>query len=99
MTVKVPFSVTDLRSWKKLAVIYREDPNKVIEMIIRTQDPDWNDLQVVLDNLLTADERTLVLAKAKEEAERICAQAGEQDAVNDCLPPADPQWDPNNLVH
>ncbi|XP_050769787.1 uncharacterized protein LOC127027997 [Gymnogyps californianus] len=47
--VKVPFSITDLRSWKETVGIYREDLErvaKVVETIIRTQDPDWNDIQL-----------------------------------------------------
>ncbi|KFV39759.1 hypothetical protein N341_03532, partial [Tyto alba] len=91
LQLKVPFSVTDLRSWKELAGTYRKDPekvSKVFETIIRTQDPDSNDIQVVLVTLLTFDERTMVIAKAKEEAERI--------NVNDHFSPVDPQWDPNN---
>ena len=60
MTVKVPFSITDLGSWKEVAGTYREDPErvpKVSETIIRTQDPDWNDLQVILDTLLDGTEK------------------------------------------
>ncbi|KFW61769.1 hypothetical protein AS28_03229, partial [Pygoscelis adeliae] len=99
VTVKVLFSVIDLRSWKELAGTYREDPEKVtkiFETIVRTQYPDWTDIQVVLDTLLTLDERIMVLAKAKEEAERIHAQSAQRGTVNDHFPPADPRWDPNN---
>ncbi|KFP48551.1 hypothetical protein N323_00036, partial [Cathartes aura] len=91
----------DLRSWKELAGTYREDLEKVakiFETIVRTQDPDWNDIQVyiVLDTLLTLDERTMVLAKAKEEAEKIHTQSAQPGTVNDHFPPVDPRWDPNN---
>ncbi|KFM06949.1 hypothetical protein AS27_08774, partial [Aptenodytes forsteri] len=99
VTIKVLFSVIDLRSWKELAGTYREDPEKVtkiFETIVRTQDPDWIDIQVVLDTLLTLDERTMVLAKAKEEAERLHAQNAQPGTVNDHFPPVDPRWDPNN---
>ncbi|KFW88532.1 hypothetical protein N336_00342, partial [Phalacrocorax carbo] len=101
VTVRVPFSVTDLRSWKELAAIYREDLEKVgktFETIVRTEDPDWNGIQVVLDTLLTLDERTMVLDKAKEEAERIHAQSSHPGTVNDRFLSVDPQWDPNNLA-
>ncbi|KFV49165.1 hypothetical protein N341_08865, partial [Tyto alba] len=99
VTVKVPFSVADLRSWKELAGTYSEDPekvSKVFETIIRTQDLDWNDTQVVLDTLLTCDERTMVIAKAKEEAERMHVQNAQLGNVNDHFLPVDPRWDPNN---
>ncbi|KAL2308838.1 hypothetical protein Nmel_001912 [Mimus melanotis] len=42
-------------SWRKAAGVYREDPDrvaKVFETKIRTQDPDWDDIQVMLDMLL-----------------------------------------------
>lgn len=68
VTIKMLFSVSDLRAWKKLARTYREDPeqvSKVMETIIRTKDPDWNDLQVILDTLVTYDDKSVVLAKAR----------------------------------
>ncbi|KFV53710.1 hypothetical protein N341_07742, partial [Tyto alba] len=98
---KVLFSVNDLRSWKELAGTYREDLEKVsrvFETLIKTQDPDWNDIQVVLDTLLSSDERAVVIAKEKEEAERIHAQNSQLGNVNDHFPPVDPQWDPNKLA-
>ncbi|XP_009981674.1 PREDICTED: endogenous retrovirus group K member 25 Pol protein-like [Tauraco erythrolophus] len=62
--VKVPFSVTDLMAWKQAAGLYREDlerVGRVVDTLIRTQDPDWSDLQVVLDNLLDDTEKQMVL--------------------------------------
>ncbi|XP_010576473.1 PREDICTED: uncharacterized protein LOC104838433 [Haliaeetus leucocephalus] len=60
--VKVPFSVTDLMAWKQAAGVYREDPERVgrvVDTIIRTQNPDWSDLQVILDNLLDDTEKQM----------------------------------------
>lgn len=34
---------------------------KVDETIIRTQDSDWNDLQVILETLLDSTEKKMVL--------------------------------------
>lgn len=68
VTIKMLCSVSDLRVWKKLARTYREDPekvSKVMEMITRTKDPDRNDLQVILGTLVTYDDRSVVLAKAR----------------------------------
>ena len=64
------FLLTDLQSWKELEGPYREDTNKMVESIIRTQDPDWNNLQVMLDTLLAYEEMSIASAKAKEKAER-----------------------------
>ncbi|KAL2294655.1 hypothetical protein Nmel_008398 [Mimus melanotis] len=55
-------------SWRKAAGVYREDPDrvaKVFETKIRTQDPDWNDIQVMLDTLLDSTEKRMVLTMAK----------------------------------
>lgn len=70
--VMVPFLVTKLRSLKDLAGTYREKPEKAgkaFETIVRTQDPDWNDTQVVLDMGLNVDEKTMVVAKSREKVE------------------------------
>lgn len=88
----MPFSVADLRFWKELAGSYREDPEKVakiFETIIRTQDSDWLDIQVVLDSLLTEAERVIVLAKAKEEAERLHAQSAQLGTLDQHFPQTD----------
>lgn len=77
VTLKVPFLVLDLQAWKELAGTYWEDPekvSKVVETIVRTQDLYWNDFQVILDALITHEEKGLVTAKAREEAERIHAR-------------------------
>lgn len=102
VTVTVPFSVADLRSWKELAGSYREDPEKVakiFETIIRTQHPDWLDVQVVLDSLLTQGEKVMVLAKAREEAERLHAQNAQPGTLDQHFPQTDPRWDPNKPGH
>ncbi|GAB0208484.1 hypothetical protein GRJ2_003314100 [Grus japonensis] len=70
--VKVPFSITDLRAWKETAGTYRDDPErvaKVVETIIRTQNPDWEDLQVILDTLLEDTEKKMVLNMARKQVE------------------------------
>ncbi|GAB0208649.1 hypothetical protein GRJ2_003330600 [Grus japonensis] len=97
--VKVPFSVSDLKAWKEMAGIYWEDPDrvaKVMETIINNQDPDWKDLQVILNNLMTFEEKRIVLAKAREEAERTHPQAVQAGQLDRHFPENNPNWDPNN---
>ncbi|KFR03394.1 hypothetical protein N306_13560, partial [Opisthocomus hoazin] len=96
--VKVPFPITDLRSWKEIAGTYREDPErvaKVIESIIRTQEPDWKDLQVILDNLLDDTEKKMVLNAARKQVEGAHADGNLQGTVDQNFPSSDPEWDPN----
>ncbi|KFV50087.1 hypothetical protein N328_11461, partial [Gavia stellata] len=96
--VKVSFSVSDLKAWKEMAGVYREDPKrvaKVMETVIENQDPDWKDLQVVLNNLASYEEKRLIIAKAKEEAEQVHVQAAIAGCIDDHFPSNNPHWDPN----
>ncbi|KAK4810561.1 hypothetical protein QYF61_004524 [Mycteria americana] len=79
-----------------MAGTYREDPEKmakVLETIMENHDPDWKDIQVVLNTLLSYEERRTVVVKSREEAERVHAQAGR---LEDHFPTTNPNWDPNN---
>ncbi|KAK4828091.1 LOW QUALITY PROTEIN: hypothetical protein QYF61_023151 [Mycteria americana] len=89
--------ITD-RSWKETAGIYREDPErvaKVFETIIRTQDPDWNDLQVILDTLLDGTEKKMVLKTAWKQVGGAHANGDLQGKIDQNFPATDPEWDPN----
>ncbi|KFW94575.1 hypothetical protein N336_04188, partial [Phalacrocorax carbo] len=98
VVVRVPFSITDLRSWKETAGIYQEDPErvaKVAETIIRTQDPDWNDLQVILDTLLDDTEKKMVVHTARKQVEGAHVNGALQGTVDQNFPSTNPGWDPN----
>ncbi|KFP35054.1 hypothetical protein N324_02037, partial [Chlamydotis macqueenii] len=100
--VKTPFSVTDLLAWKQVAGVYTEDPEKVgrvVETIIRTQDPDWNDLQVILDTLLDGMEKQMVLKVGKAQAEATGVGGAFSGTLEQNFPSGDPQWDLNDPVH
>ncbi|GAB0204071.1 hypothetical protein GRJ2_002872700 [Grus japonensis] len=96
--VKVPFSITDLRAWKETAGTYQDDPErvaKVVETIIRTQNPDWEDLQVILDTLLEDTEKKMVLNMARKQVEGAHANGIIQGTVDQNFPSTNPEWDPN----
>ncbi|XP_050839630.1 uncharacterized protein LOC127060436 [Serinus canaria] len=96
--IKVPFSPGDLVIWKQSVGSYREDPERVaqvVKMIIRTQNPDWNDLQVLLDTLMDSTEKEMVLKAAKERAREAIRLQLAEGTVNDLVPSEDPGWDPN----
>ncbi|KFM08183.1 hypothetical protein AS27_05727, partial [Aptenodytes forsteri] len=100
--VKVLFSITDLMAWKQAAGVYREDPERVgsvVETITRTQDADWNDLQVILDNLLDSTEKQMVLKVARVQAEAAHMNETLPGTLEQNFPLGDPQWDPNNIEH
>ncbi|XP_051627610.1 uncharacterized protein LOC127462735 [Manacus candei] len=99
--IKVPFSPNDLLIWKQSAGTYRENPERVarvIKMVIKTQDPDWNDLQVLIDTILDSTEKEMVLKVMVERAkERIrTLPRAARGTVNDFVPREDPDWDANN---
>ncbi|KFQ38683.1 hypothetical protein N332_06050, partial [Mesitornis unicolor] len=98
--VKVPFFITDLMTWKEAAGVYTKDPEKVgriMETILRIQDPDWNDIQVILDTLLDEAEKGMVLRTAKTQAEVAHVAQAIQGTVDQNFPSADTQWDPNMM--
>ncbi|RMC15891.1 hypothetical protein DUI87_08096 [Hirundo rustica rustica] len=92
--IKVPFFLTDLEAWEKIAKGYRSDPvgvAKRLRFMVKQHVPDWADLQLLLD-ALTETEKQLVLKVAKELAEDDCRTTVED--VKDVFPLHDPRWDP-----
>uniref|UniRef100_A0A8U8CM30 Core shell protein Gag P30 domain-containing protein n=1 Tax=Geospiza parvula TaxID=87175 RepID=A0A8U8CM30_GEOPR len=97
VVVKVPFSPVDLEAWMRLAGPYREDPervSRVFETILKTQNPDWGVIQVLLDTLLDSTEREMVLRTARKEVDRIGTAGALPGTVEEHFPSQDPHWDP-----
>uniref|UniRef100_A0A8D2NBN2 Core shell protein Gag P30 domain-containing protein n=1 Tax=Zonotrichia albicollis TaxID=44394 RepID=A0A8D2NBN2_ZONAL len=97
VVVKVPFSPVDLEAWMRLAGPYREDPervSRVFETILKTQNPDWGVIQVLLDTLLDSTEREMVLRTARKEVDRIGAAGALPGTVEEHFPSQDPHWNP-----
>lgn len=98
IVVKEPFSPVDLEAWRRLAGPYREDPervSRVFETILKTQNPDWGVIQVLLDALLDSTEREMVLRTARKEVDRIATAGALPGTVEEHFPSQDPHWDPN----
>lgn len=97
--IKVPFSPGDLVIWKQSAGSYREDPERVarvVKMIIKTQNPDWNDLQVLLDTIMDSTEKEMVLRATRERAREEIRLQRTRETVDELVPSDDPGWNPNN---
>lgn len=63
ITVKVPSSISDVNNWKVAAGSYRDDPKKVasgFEMMITTQNPDWQDIEAILQVVFDSTERDVI---------------------------------------
>ncbi|KFQ02740.1 hypothetical protein N330_02517, partial [Leptosomus discolor] len=95
--LKAPFSTTGLEVGKTVVSGYRANPAKVakrFQFIVKQHNPDWNDIQLLLD-CLTESERVLVL-KAGESAARDKTPQGED--VKEHFPLQDLRWDPNKTA-
>lgn len=101
VTVKVPFSVTNLNNWKIITGSYIDNPDRVastFDLMIRTQDPDWNDIEAVLMIVFDATEWGMIKKTAKTQIEAQIAAGALQGQPDTYLPEADPSWDLNNLA-
>ncbi|KAI1233231.1 hypothetical protein IHE44_0004829, partial [Lamprotornis superbus] len=93
--IKVPFSPINLEEWVRWAGPYRKDPDmvaKVFETILKTKDPDWGEIQVLLDNLVDSTEKWysgLLGGRWIDTEGRLPGTAEEH------FPSQDPYWDPN----
>ncbi|GAB0209406.1 hypothetical protein GRJ2_003406300 [Grus japonensis] len=89
--------MSDLMNWKESVGSYGDNPDKMyrsFRMIIENHNPEWQDVQVLLNNLFTPEEKRMVIEKAREENERQNAKGGP-----DCFMPTHEQdWYPNSGV-
>uniref|UniRef100_A0A8C0UDM0 Core shell protein Gag P30 domain-containing protein n=1 Tax=Cyanistes caeruleus TaxID=156563 RepID=A0A8C0UDM0_CYACU len=96
--VKVPFSPANLVIWKQSAGTYRENPDqvaRVVQMVMKTQNLDWDDIQVILDTLMDSAEKEMVLRAAKERAREDLGTGVVTGTLDENFPTEDPGWDPN----
>ncbi|XP_064495941.1 uncharacterized protein LOC135405167 [Pseudopipra pipra] len=90
--VKVPFTTSDLNSWREEARNFRKNPEGVakrFELIAKNLDIDWNDIEVMLSEL-TETEKELVLKTGRDHASMF------PEELEVVFPSRNPEWDPNN---
>ena len=96
--IKIPFTMNDLDLWKEIVKEYRDDPEGVakrFELIVKNQDPDWKDIDLMLD-ALTETEKQLIIKKARTQVQIQITAGVLPGAVDDHVPRTDPNWDPND---
>ncbi|KFW74802.1 hypothetical protein N336_05624, partial [Phalacrocorax carbo] len=96
--VKVPFSTTGLVAWKEVARGYQDDPSqvaKLFELITKTQDPDWTDVDLILGAMMET-EKQLVLKTARTHVQAQITGGTLQGNVDDYIPLTDPHGDPSD---
>uniref|UniRef100_A0A674IYF6 Core shell protein Gag P30 domain-containing protein n=1 Tax=Terrapene triunguis TaxID=2587831 RepID=A0A674IYF6_9SAUR len=90
--IYVPFTTSDLYNWKHQNPPFSEDPaplTAIFETLVSAHNPTWGDMRIALNTLLTAEERRLVLSKAREGLAAGGARAA--DIANQ-LPETAPEW-------
>ena len=68
------FSTSDLLNWKNSNPSYKDDPQRIADLItsiFAIHHPNWADVQALLNILLTVDERQLVINRANEKTQHI----------------------------
>ncbi|CAD7678849.1 unnamed protein product [Nyctereutes procyonoides] len=82
-----PFSASDLYNWKTHNPSFSQDPQALtglIESILLTHQPTWDDCQQLLQTLLTTEERQRVYLKARKNL---------PNEIEDVFPLVRPTWD------
>ncbi|KAM7041637.1 uncharacterized protein M8220_007978 isoform 1-T3 [Acridotheres tristis] len=98
ITAEDPFSITHLNSWELMAGTYRDDPDKMakaFEMMIKLQDPDWKDIDAMLEMLFDSTERELVVKTSRRFVEEQILTGNLSGTLDINFPTVDPKWDPN----
>ncbi|KAF1663854.1 hypothetical protein FQA23_0000023, partial [Aptenodytes patagonicus] len=100
--VHVLFTPSDLLNWKQSIGSYRSNPDgmySMIKTVMMTHNPNWGDIQALLEYLFTYEERQTELEKAREglsgKIEGLNEKIGGAPNPDDFLPKEDPGWDPN----
>ncbi|KFP59605.1 hypothetical protein N322_00423, partial [Cariama cristata] len=96
--IKIPFTMNDLDTWKETVKGYRDDPEGVakrFELIVKNQDPDWKDIDLMLD-ALTETEKQLIIKSARTQVQIQITAGTLPGTVDIHVPRDDPNWNPND---
>ncbi|KFP93481.1 hypothetical protein N329_07294, partial [Haliaeetus albicilla] len=96
--IKVPFTMNDLDSWSKTVKGYQDDPEGVakrFELIVKNQDPDWKDIDLMLD-AFTETEKQLIIKTARTQVQIQITAGVLTGTVENHIPRTVPSWDPND---
>ncbi|KFO57338.1 hypothetical protein N302_13829, partial [Corvus brachyrhynchos] len=96
--IKVTYCLVELQQWKATFGKYKENPDKVANLVgraINTQNPDWSDLKSMTDTFLDPTEREMVNKAIINPSEANIASRAIQGTVTEIFPMDNPGWDPN----
>ncbi|XP_026258761.2 uncharacterized protein LOC113192765 [Urocitellus parryii] len=94
-----PFSASDLYNWKTHNPSFSSDPvalTSLIESILVTHQPTWDDCQQLLQTLLTSEEKQKVLLEARKKVPGDDGRPTQlPNLINEAFPLTQPDWDYN----
>ena len=94
-----PFSTSDFLGWENSNPLYRDNPQKMADLVTYTSAThhlNWADVQAPLDILLTADEQWLVMSRANEEVQHLHHEdPNTTPNPAEAVPLMEPNWNPN----
>lgn len=99
--LKGPFNMGDLDAWKQVVKSYQGDPSGVgkrFELIVKNQDPDWKDIDLMLD-AMTETEKQLVIETARTHMQAQITAGVMAGGVDQYVPHDNPNWNPNDNAH
>ncbi|KFW04527.1 hypothetical protein N327_08792, partial [Fulmarus glacialis] len=91
-------SITDLNNWRQAAGNYRDNPEKTaraFEMLIKTQDPDWSDLDAMMGVVFDSTDLDMIKRAIRNHVQGQISTGVLQGAVEDHFPLDKLAWDPN----
>ncbi|XP_048646007.1 uncharacterized protein LOC125612395, partial [Marmota marmota marmota] len=92
-----PFSASDLYNWKIHNPSFSNDPvalTSLIESILVTHQPTWDDCQQLLQTLLTSEEKQKVLLEARKNVPGDDGRPTQlPNLINEAFPLTRPDWD------
>ncbi|XP_048669961.1 proline-rich receptor-like protein kinase PERK9 [Marmota marmota marmota] len=92
-----PFSASDLYNWKTHNPSFTKDPvalTSLIESILVTHQPTWDDCQQLLQILLTSEEKQKVLLEARKNMPGDDGRPTQlPNLINEAFPLIRPNWD------
>nr|QPP11372.1 gag polyprotein [Cricetulus griseus] len=92
-----PFSASDLYNWKNNNPSFSADPvrlTSLIESVLTTHQPTWDDCQQLLQVLLTSEEKQRVLLEARKNVPGVNGQPTQlPNEIDAACPLERPEWD------
>lgn len=97
-----PFSASDLYNWKTYNLSFSQDPQALtglIESILLTHQPTWDDCQQLLQTLLTTEERQRVYLEARKNVPGNDGRPTQlPNEIDEAFPLTRPDWDFNTVA-